>query len=152
VVVLQKIRHSGSIIQPPHASITPHGFPVPDIDSLDDEITHRSRFREDRSPDAAWVALERINALNPNPDGFLPLAPDFVIELRSSSDSLKTLQDKMIEYRDNGVRLGWFLNAKERAVEIYRPGKEVELLNSPTSLFGEEVLPGFVLDLKDIWG
>jgi Uma2 family endonuclease len=105
-----------------------------------------------RSPDAAWVALERINALNPNPDGFLPLAPDFVIELRSSSDSLKTLQDKMIEYRDNGVRLGWFLNAKERAVEIYRPGKEVELLNSPTSLFGEEVLPGFVLDLKDIWG
>jgi Uma2 family endonuclease len=105
-----------------------------------------------RSPDAAWVTLERINALNPNPDGFLPLAPDFVIELRSSSDSLKTLQDKMIEYRDNGVRLGWFLNAKERAVEIYRPGKEVELLNSPTSLFGEEVLPGFVLDLKDIWG
>jgi Uma2 family endonuclease len=105
-----------------------------------------------RSPDAAWVALERINALNPNPDGFLPLAPDFVIELRSSSDSLKTLQDKMIEYRDNGVRLGWFLNAKEQAVEIYRPGKEVEVLNSLTSLFGEEVLPGFVLDLKDIWG
>jgi Uma2 family endonuclease len=104
-----------------------------------------------RSPDAAWVALERINALNPNPDGFLPLAPDFVIELRSSSDSLKTLQDKMIEYRDNGVRLGWFLNAKERAVEIYRPGKEVELLNSPTSLLGEEVLPGFILDLKNIW-
>jgi Uma2 family endonuclease len=104
-----------------------------------------------RSPDAAWVALERINALNPNPDGFLPLAPDFVIELRSASDSLKTLQDKMIEYRDNGVRLGWFLNAKERAVEIYRPGKEVEVLNSPTSLFGEEVLPGFVLDLKNIW-
>jgi Uma2 family endonuclease len=105
-----------------------------------------------RSPDAAWVALERINALNPNPDGFLPLAPDFVIELRSESDSLKTLQDKMIEYRDNGVRLGWFLNAKERAVEIYRPGNEVEVLNSPTCLFGEEVLPGFVLDLKDIWG
>jgi Uma2 family endonuclease len=105
-----------------------------------------------RSPDAAWVALERINTLNPNPDGFLPLAPDFVIELRSASDSLKTLQDKMTEYRDNGVRLGWFLNAKERVVEIYRPGKEVEVLNSPTSLFGEEVLPGFVLDLKDIWG
>ncbi len=104
-----------------------------------------------RSPDAAWVALERINALNPNPDGFLPLAPDFVIELRSSSDSLKTLQNKMIEYRDNGVRLGWLLNAKERAVEIYRPGKEVEVLNSPTSLLGEEVLPGFILGLKNIW-
>jgi Uma2 family endonuclease len=104
-----------------------------------------------RSPDAAWVALERINALNPNPDGFLPLAPDFVIELRSASDRLKPLQDKMIEYRDNGVRLGWLLNAKERAVEIYRPGKEIEVLKSPNSLFEEEVLPGFVLDLKDIW-
>jgi Uma2 family endonuclease len=104
-----------------------------------------------RSPDAAWVISERLIALNPNPDGFLPLAPDFVIELRSASDSLKTSQNKMIEYRDNGVRLGWFLNAKERAVEIYRPGQEVELLRSPTSLSGEAVLPGFVLNLKDIW-
>jgi Uma2 family endonuclease len=104
-----------------------------------------------RSPDAAWVTLERINALNPNPDGFLPLAPDFIIELRSASDSLKTLQDKMIEYQDNGVRLGWLLNAKQRIVEIYRPGKEVEVINSPTSLSGEEVLPGFVLDLKNVW-
>jgi Uma2 family endonuclease len=104
-----------------------------------------------RSPDVAWVALERINAFNSNPDGFLPLAPDFVIELRSASDRLKPLQDKMLEYRDNGVRLGWLLNAKERTVEIYRPGKEVEVLKSPNSLFEEEVLPGFVLDLKDIW-
>jgi Uma2 family endonuclease len=92
-----------------------------------------------RSPDAAWVISERLIALNPNPDGFLPLAPDFVIELRSASDSLKTSQNKMI------------LNAKERAVEIYRPGQEVELLRSPTSLSGEAVLPGFVLNLKDIW-
>jgi Uma2 family endonuclease len=104
-----------------------------------------------RSPDVAWVALERINALHSNPDSFLPLAPDFVIELRSASDRLKPLQDKMIEYRDNGVRLGWLLNAKERAVEIYRPGKEVEVLESPNSLFEEEVLPGFVLNLEDIW-
>jgi Uma2 family endonuclease len=104
-----------------------------------------------RSPDVAWVALERINALHSNPDNFLPLAPDFVIELRSASDRLKPLQDKMIEYRDNGVRLGWLLNAKERAVEIYRPGKEVEVLKSPNSIFEEEVLPGFVLNLEDIW-
>ncbi len=104
-----------------------------------------------RSPDAAWVTLERMNALNPNPEGFLPLAPDFAIELRSASDSLKTLQDKMIEYRENGVRLGWLLNPKERAVEIYRLGKAAEFLNSPTFLSGEDVLPGFVLDLKGIW-
>jgi Uma2 family endonuclease len=103
------------------------------------------------SPDAAWVASERLIALNPKPDDFLPLAPDFVIELHSASDILKISQNKMVEYRDNGVRLGWFLNAKERAVEIYRPGQEVEVLRSPTSLLGEEVLPGFVLSLKDIW-
>ncbi len=113
-----------------------------------------------RSPDAAWVAAERIAALNPNPDGFLPLAPDFVIELRSSSDRLKPLQDKMIEYRDNGARLGFLLNPQEQSVEIYRPGKEVEVLHwqspsnedSPTELSGEDVLPGFVLSLKEIFG
>jgi Uma2 family endonuclease len=105
-----------------------------------------------RSPDAAWVATERITAINPNPDGFLPLAPDFVIELRSASDSLKPLQDKMMEYRDNGVRLGFLLNPQDRSVEIYRLGKEVEVLRSPTELSGEDVLPGFVLSLKGILG
>lgn len=105
-----------------------------------------------RSPDAAWVAAERITALNPNPDGFLPLAPDFVIELRSASDRLKPLQDKMIEYRDNGVRLGFLLNPQDRSVEIYRLGKEVEVLQSPTKVSGEDVLPGFVLDLQEIFG
>lgn len=105
-----------------------------------------------RSPDAAWVSTERITALNPNPDGFLPLAPDFVIELCSASDRLKPLQDKMIEYCDNGVRLGFLLNPQDRSVEIYRIAKEVEVLRSPTELSGEDVLPGFVLSLKGIFG
>jgi Uma2 family endonuclease len=105
-----------------------------------------------RSPDAAWVALQRLTALNPDPEGFLPLAPDFVIELRSASDRLKPLQDKMQEYIDNGIRLGWLLNPKNRAVEIYRSGKGIEVLQSPTEVSGEEVLPGFVLSLEGIFG
>ncbi len=105
-----------------------------------------------RSPDAAWVATERITALNPNPDGFLALAPDFVIELRSQSDRLKPLQDKMQEYIENGVRLGWLLNPQDQQVEIYRPGKEVERLRSPSIVSGDDVLPGFVLDLEEILG
>ncbi len=105
-----------------------------------------------RSPDAAWVASERLTALNPDPEGFLPLAPDFVIELRSASDRLKPLQDKMQEYIDNGVRLGWLLNPKDRTVEIYRIGKGIEVLHSPIEVSGEDVLPGFVLSLEGIFG
>jgi Uma2 family endonuclease len=105
-----------------------------------------------RSPDASWVASERLIALNPNPEGFLPLAPDFVIELRSASDRLSTLQDKMKEYIENGVRLGWLLNPQDQAVEIYRQGKEIEVLRSPIRLSGEDVLTGFVLELKEIFG
>jgi Uma2 family endonuclease len=104
-----------------------------------------------RSPDAAWVAKERVIALNPTPEGFLPLAPDFVIELRSASDHLKTVQNKMQEYIDNGVRLGFLLNPQDRVVEIYRLGKQVEVLQSPTEVLGEDVLPGFVLNLKGIF-
>lgn len=105
----------------------------------------------DRSPDAAWVRRERIEAINPNPDKFLPLAPDFVIELRSSSDRLKILQTKMEEYRDNGVRLGWLVDPQRKTVEIYRPGQEVEALENITLLSGENVLPGFTLDLSEIF-
>jgi Uma2 family endonuclease len=105
-----------------------------------------------RSPDAAWVATERLTALNPNPEGFLPLAPDFVIELRSASDRLKSLQDKMQEYIDNGVRLGLLLNPQDRVVEIYRLGKGIEVLHSPSEVSGEDVLPGFVLMLEGIFG
>ncbi|MBD2512653.1 Uma2 family endonuclease [Nostoc muscorum FACHB-395] len=103
-----------------------------------------------RSPDASWVSRERLEALNPDPAKFLPLAPDFAVELRSASDSLKTVQQKMQEYIENGVRLGWLIDPQNQQVEIYRPGQEVGVLQSPTSLSGEDVLPGFILDLAQI--
>jgi Uma2 family endonuclease len=103
-----------------------------------------------RSPDVAWVQQERLDALNPDPDRFLPLAPDFVIELMSANDTLEKTQAKMREYRDNGVRLGWLIYPKKQRLEIYRLGREVEVLQSPSSLSGEEVLPGFVLNLEEI--
>ncbi len=105
-----------------------------------------------RSPDASWVKLERWNTLNHEQQTkFPPICPDFVIELLSPSDSLKVAQEKMKEYIDNGVRLGWLLNRKFRQVEIYRPGHEVEVVESPTTISGEEVLNGFVLNLGTIW-
>jgi Uma2 family endonuclease len=103
-----------------------------------------------RSPDASWVSRERLEALNPDPTRFLPMAPDFAVELRSANDELKTLQKKMQEYIDNGVRLGWLLDPQNQRVEIYRPGQDMEVLQSPTSLSGEDVLPGFMLDLTQI--
>lgn len=103
-----------------------------------------------RSPDASWVRRERIEALNPDPAKFLPLAPDFVAELRSASDNLKILQQKMQEYIDCGVRLGWLIDPQNQQVEIYRSGQDVEVLQSPTSLSCEDILPGFVLNLAGI--
>lgn len=103
-----------------------------------------------RAPDASWVKQERLEALNADPAKFLPTAPDFAVELRSASDSLKTTQQKMQEYINCGVRLGWLIDPQNQQVEIYRPGKDVEVLPSPTSLSGEDVLPGFVLDLTQI--
>jgi Uma2 family endonuclease len=105
----------------------------------------------DRSPDASWISKDRLEALDPDPAKFLPLAPDFVVELRSESDTLKPLQTKMQEYIENGVRLGWLIDPKNQRVEIYRPGQAVEILESPVSLSGEEVLPGFSLDLIPLW-
>jgi Uma2 family endonuclease len=106
----------------------------------------------DRSPDASWVKLERWNALTPEQQTkFAPLCPDFVVELLSPSDSLKETQEKMKEYLNNGARLGWLINRKSRRVEIYRLGQDVEVLESPASLSGEDVLPGFVLNLEPIW-
>ena len=105
----------------------------------------------DRSPDAAWVRLERWEALTPEQRRkFPPLAPDLVVELRSATDELKPLQNKMQEYRDNGVRLGWLIDPQNQQVEIYRLGREVEVLQFPTSLSGEDVMPGFELDLAQI--
>jgi Uma2 family endonuclease len=105
----------------------------------------------ERSPDVAWVSLDRWNALTPEQRrSFPPLAPDFVIELRSPSDSLEALQTKMREYLVNGVRLGWLLDPQNQRVEIYRHGQDVEILEAPQSLSGEDVLPGFVLSLDRI--
>ena len=104
-----------------------------------------------RSPDAAWIAMERWLALTSlERQGFPPISPDFVVELRSRSDSLKSVQDKMQEYMDNGVRLGWLINPQDKQVEIYRQGQEKEVLLAPTSLSGEQLLPGFVLNLTQI--
>lgn len=103
-----------------------------------------------RSPDASWVSRERLEALNPDPNRFLPMAPDFAVELRSANDDLKTLQKKMQEYIDNGVRLGWLIDPQNQRVEIYRIGQDVEVWQSPISLLAEDVLPGFILNLIDI--
>ncbi|MFM6078089.1 MAG: Uma2 family endonuclease, partial [Dolichospermum sp.] len=92
------------------------------------------------------------NALTPEQrKKFLPLCPDFVIELVSESDDLADNQAKMREYIANGLRLGWLINPKSQQVEIYRPNQEIEVLESPTSLSGEDVLPGFILDLQPIF-
>ncbi|ASC70041.1 hypothetical protein XM38_009710 [Halomicronema hongdechloris C2206] len=103
----------------------------------------------DRSPDAAWVELSRWQALTPEQRRkFPPIAPDFVIELRSPTDSLSMLQEKMQEYMDSGVRLGWLINPQDQQVEIYRQGQEKVAESLPTELSGESVLPGFVLSLN----
>ncbi len=108
--------------------------------------------KADRSPDVSWVEKSRWSALTPEQrEKFIPLCPDFVIELVSPSDSLKKTQEKMQEYMENGCRLGWLINRKKREVEIYRPGQDVEFLQSPLTLSGENVLPGCVLNLQKIW-
>lgn len=105
-----------------------------------------------KSSDAAWMKLEKWNRLNPEQQqNFAPICPDFVVELRSPSDSLKTLQNKLQEYIENGVMLGWLIDRKQRQVYIYRPDRSVECLNNPATLSEESLLPGFVLDLSTIW-
>lgn len=105
-----------------------------------------------RSPDTSWIPNERWNALTvaEKEEKFSPICPEFVIELRSRSDSKKKLQEKMREYLTQGARLGWLIDPRDGTVEIYRPGQPVEILNKPAKLSGEDVLPGFVLDLKGI--
>lgn len=103
----------------------------------------------DRSPDAAWIAQARWDALTlEQKKRFPPLCPDFVIELRSESDRLKPLQEKMQEYLESGLRLGWLINPQDRTVEIYRPREAVEVMGLPATLSGEDVLPGFTLEAK----
>ena len=105
-----------------------------------------------RSPDAAWIALSRWEALTAEQrKRFLPLCPDFAIELVSETDEVSDTRLKMQEYIDNGLRLGWLINPKQRQIEIYRSTQVVELLVDPQSLSGEDVLVGFSLDLRSIW-
>jgi len=104
-----------------------------------------------RGPDAAWMTRDRWDALPPNErDRFSHICPDFVVELRSKSDIKKDLHLKMREYIAQGARLGWLIDPRTGTVEIYRPGRRIERLARPGTLSGEDVLPGFVLDLKDI--
>jgi Uma2 family endonuclease len=105
-----------------------------------------------RSPDLAWVKRSRWEALTPEQrKGFAPLCPDFVLELRSPSDSLEYVQAKMREYLDNGAQLGWLIDLIEKKVYVYRPQVPVECLDDPPTLPGDPVLPGFVLELGRVW-
>ena len=109
-----------------------------------------------RSPDVSWVALTKWDSLTQKQkEGFPPIVPDFVIELVSPSDlrnqRYEDLQNKMQEYLDNGVKLGWLIEPKAKKVEIYRLGKQVEVLSNPKTLSGEAILPGFNLDLSNIF-
>ena len=100
------------------------------------------------SPDVSWIKKSRLEGVDIT--GFITVVPDFVVELRSKSDAIKDVRAKMSEYQRVGVRLGWLINPQQQQVEIYRLGQNVEVLEAPISLGGEEVLPGFLLDLRSI--
>ena len=104
------------------------------------------------SPDASWILSERLEKFTAKQrEKFLPICPDFVIELRSASDSLKDSQEKMEEYMENGARLGWLIDPKNKRVYVYRPDNRVETLKNPETISGADVLQGFELDLTEIW-
>ena len=105
-----------------------------------------------RSPDVSWVSQERLAPMKPKDwKGFLPVCPDFVLELRSRTDRLPKLQKKMVEYVANGTRLGWLIDPVEKQVFVYRPDAPVEHLLDPATLSGGPVLAGFTLDLPRVW-
>lgn len=105
-----------------------------------------------RAPDVSWIPLSRWEALNENDrSGFAKIAPDFVLELRSSSDSLLDVQRKMEEYMANGARLGFLVDPQNRRVHVYRPGEPADILEEPASVSADPVLPGFTLNLSTIW-
>ena len=103
-----------------------------------------------RSPDVTWIEKSKLLDV-PAGVKFPQVIPDFVVELRSDTDRMPKLREKMEEYRSNGVRLGLLINPKNQQVEIYRPGQEPEIYESPTSIDCNEVMPGFVLDMSKIW-
>ncbi len=105
-----------------------------------------------RSPDVAWIRRERWQNLTPQErQGFAPLCPDFVVELLSPSDELLTIQNKMREYLDNGCQLGWLVNPRSRTTEIYHPQASVITIPFGNTLSGEEILPGFELNLQTLF-
>lgn len=104
------------------------------------------------APDAAWTSNERLAKFTEKEkEKFLPLCPDFVIELRSTSDNIKDLKNKMSEYIENGARLGWLIDPKNKRIHVFRKNGEVEILESPKKISGEDVLQHFELDLTEIW-
>ena len=106
----------------------------------------------ERSPDVSWVRKERWAALSRKErEKFAPLCPDFVVELRSHTDRLKPMQEKMAEYIDNGAQLGWLIDPYKRKVYVYRPNAPVERLAEPETVSGDPVLPGFVLPVAQLW-
>ncbi|MEO1521004.1 MAG: Uma2 family endonuclease [Cyanobacteria bacterium J06633_2] len=119
---------------------------------FDSSTTFRLPNGAERSPDVAWVSAQKWNALTlDEQDSFPPLCPDFVIELRPKTDSLKQLQPKMEKYLQNGCQLGWLINIQDKKVEVYRPNPAVVILATPNTVSGEEVLEGLTLDLQTIW-
>jgi len=120
-------------------------------ESFDSSTGYKLPDGNTRSPDASWIRRERWNSLTPEQKaGFAPICPDFAVELCSPSDDRADVREKMREYIANGLRLGWLIDPKSRTVEVYSPGRPVETLKDPATLSGEDVLPGFVLDLKGI--
>jgi Uma2 family endonuclease len=108
--------------------------------------------RSERSPDASWTSKARLRSVSEAARRqFLPLCPDFVIELRSPSDRLSGLMLKMEEYLANGASLGWLVDPQERAVHVYRPSQPPEVLEEPATVVGEGPVRGFVLELKPVF-
>ena len=119
---------------------------------FDSSTAFRLPNGSNRSPDVAWVSRDRWQSLtSEQQDSFPPLCPDFVVELRSKSDSLKSLQDKMQEYLENSLLLGWLIDIQNQTVEVYRPQESYEVLQKPSLLKGELVLPYFSINLDFLW-
>jgi Uma2 family endonuclease len=105
-----------------------------------------------RAPDASWISPEQLAAISPEQrKKFLPICPFFLIEVKSPSDTLKKLQEKMDEYIANGCKLAWLVDPEQQRVHIYRPGQPVQVLDQPAKVSGDPELPGFVLDLDPVW-
>jgi Uma2 family endonuclease len=121
-------------------------------DVFDSSTGYKLPNGANRSPDVSWIQQERWDGLtSEQKEKFIPLAPDFVLELMSPTDYLVNTQAKMKEYLENEVKLGWLINPQAKQVEIYRLGQQAELLDSPRLISGEDILPGFVLDLAGIF-